>query len=64
MSSNEVLKKDKKRFEQEIVEKEEDLKALGYTGTYDEMVNAYGADSLRCYELFIGDYEKDAAWSE
>ena len=28
------------------------------------MVKMYGADALRCYELFIGDYEKDAAWSD
>ena len=39
-------------------------KSKGNVINPDEMVNSYGADSLRCYELFIGDYEKDAAWSE
>jgi leucyl-tRNA synthetase len=28
------------------------------------MVKEYGADALRCYELFIGDYVMDAAWNE
>ena len=27
------------------------------------IVEEYGADALRVYEMFIGDYEKDAAWS-
>jgi len=39
-------------------------KSKGNVINPDEMVDSYGADSLRCYELFIGDYEKDAAWSE
>lgn len=30
----------------------------------DDMVNQYGADALRCYEMFIGDYAQDAAWSD
>ncbi|MDR2338095.1 MAG: leucine--tRNA ligase [Deltaproteobacteria bacterium] len=29
----------------------------------DEIVKKYGADTLRTYEMFIGDYEKDVAWS-
>ena len=28
-----------------------------------DMVVTYGADALRVYEMFIGDYTKDAAWS-
>jgi hypothetical protein len=28
------------------------------------MVKKYGADALRLYEMFIGDYSKDAAWNE
>ena len=28
-----------------------------------DVVEEYGADALRLYEMFIGDYEKDAAWS-
>jgi len=28
-----------------------------------DMVEEFGADALRIYEMFIGDYEKDAAWS-
>lgn len=29
----------------------------------NEIVDEYGADSLRAYELFMGDYEMDTAWS-
>ena len=29
-----------------------------------DMVKEYGADALRLYEMFIGDYSKDAAWNE
>ena len=39
-------------------------KSKGNVINPDDMVNEYGADALRCYELFIGDYEKDAAWSD
>ena len=39
-------------------------KSKGNVINPDDMVNLYGADALRCYELFIGDYEKDAAWSD
>ena len=30
----------------------------------NDMVRDYGADALRVYEMFIGDYTKDATWSE
>ncbi len=39
-------------------------KSKGNVINPDDMVKLYGADALRCYELFIGDYEKDAAWSD
>ena len=39
-------------------------KSLGNVINPDDMINAYGADALRCYEMFIGDYEKEVAWSE
>ena len=39
-------------------------KSRGNVVNPDDMVKAYGADDLRVYEMFIGDYEKDAAWSE
>lgn len=39
-------------------------KSRGNVINPDDMVNLYGADALRCYELFIGDYEKDAAWND
>ncbi|MBE6140538.1 MAG: leucine--tRNA ligase [Firmicutes bacterium] len=39
-------------------------KSKGNVINPDDMVKKYGADALRCYELFIGDYEKDAAWSD
>jgi len=39
-------------------------KSKGNVINPDDMVKTYGADALRTYELFIGDYEKDASWSE
>ena len=39
-------------------------KSRGNVINPDDMVKSYGADALRTYELFIGDYEKDASWSE
>ena len=39
-------------------------KSKGNVVNPDDIVNEYGADALRTYEMFIGDYEKDAAWSE
>ena len=39
-------------------------KSRGNVVNPDEMVDSYGADALRCYELFIGDYEKEAIWNE
>ena len=39
-------------------------KSRGNVVNPDDMIKEYGADALRTYELFIGDYEKDAAWSE
>lgn len=39
-------------------------KSLGNVINPDDMVNLYGADSLRVYELFIGDYEKEATWND
>ena len=29
----------------------------------DDVVNEYGADTLRMYEMFIGDFEKSVPWS-
>ena len=39
-------------------------KSKGNVVNPDDMVNNYGADALRTYEMFIGDYSKDAVWSE
>jgi len=39
-------------------------KSKGNVINPDDMVELYGADALRCYEMFIGDYEKEASWSE
>ncbi|MBE6138715.1 MAG: leucine--tRNA ligase [Firmicutes bacterium] len=39
-------------------------KSKGNVVNPDDMIKEYGADALRCYELFIGDYTADAAWSE
>ncbi len=38
-------------------------KSKGNVINPDDIVNEYGADVLRTYEMFIGDYEKDASWS-
>ena len=38
-------------------------KSKGNVVNPDDIVREYGADTLRVYEMFIGDYEKDAAWS-
>ncbi len=39
-------------------------KSKGNVVNPDDMIDLYGADALRTYELFIGDYSKDAAWSD
>ncbi len=39
-------------------------KSKGNVVNPDDMVNLYGADALRVYEMFIGDYSKDASWNE
>ncbi len=39
-------------------------KSLGNVINPDDIVSTYGADTLRTYEMFIGDYEKEATWSE
>lgn len=39
-------------------------KSLGNVVNPDDLVNTYGADSLRIYELFIGDYEKEVVWND
>ena len=38
-------------------------KSLGNVINPDSVVAEYGADALRTYEMFIGDYSQDAAWS-
>ncbi len=39
-------------------------KSKGNVVNPNDMIRDYGADALRTYEMFIGDYSKDAAWSE
>ena len=39
-------------------------KSKGNVVNPDDMIREYGADALRCYELFIGEYTKDVSWSE
>lgn len=39
-------------------------KSKGNVVNPNDMIKEYGADSLRTYEMFIGDYSKDAAWNE
>ena len=38
-------------------------KSKGNVINPDDIVNEYGADTLRLYEMFMGDYEQDAPWS-
>ena len=38
-------------------------KSRGNVINPDDIVSAYGADTLRLYEMFIGDFEKPAPWS-
>ncbi len=38
-------------------------KSRGNVVNPDEVVAEYGADTLRLYEMFIGDFEKSAPWS-
>ena len=38
-------------------------KSKGNVINPDDIVNEFGADSLRVYEMFIGDYQMDASWS-
>lgn len=39
-------------------------KSRGNVVNPDDIVNEFGADTLRTYEMFIGDFEKAAPWSE
>ena len=38
-------------------------KSRGNVVNPDDIVNEYGADTMRMYEMFIGDFEKAAPWS-
>ena len=38
-------------------------KSKGNVINPDDIVNEYGADTLRVYEMFMGDYQQDAPWS-
>ena len=38
-------------------------KSRGNVVNPDEIVDVYGADTMRLYEMFIGDFEKAAPWS-
>ncbi|MFR6093809.1 MAG: class I tRNA ligase family protein, partial [Faecalibacterium prausnitzii] len=37
-------------------------KSRGNVVNPDDIVNEYGADTMRLYEMFIGDFEKAAPW--
>jgi leucyl-tRNA synthetase len=38
-------------------------KSRGNVINPDDIINEYGADTMRLYEMFIGDFEKAAPWS-
>jgi leucyl-tRNA synthetase len=39
-------------------------KSRGNVINPDKLIEKYGADTLRAYEMFIGDFEKSVPWSE
>lgn len=39
-------------------------KSRGNVVNPDDIVEEFGADTLRTYEMFIGDFEKTVPWSE
>ena len=39
-------------------------KSRGNVVNPDDIVNEYGADTMRMYEMFMGDFEKAAPWSQ
>ncbi|MBR3132424.1 leucine--tRNA ligase [Candidatus Saccharibacteria bacterium] len=39
-------------------------KSKGNVINPDNVIEDVGADTLRCYEMFIGDYKEDAAWTD
>ena len=39
-------------------------KSLGNVVNPDDVIKAYGADNMRLYIMFIGDFEKTASWSD
>ena len=39
-------------------------KSRGNVVNPDDIINEYGADTMRLYEMFIGDFEKAAPWSQ
>lgn len=39
-------------------------KSKGNTLNPTDIINEWGADPLRCYVLFMGDYEKEVAWND
>ena len=38
-------------------------KSKGNVINPDDIINEYGADTLRIYEMFMGDYQMDASWN-
>ena len=38
-------------------------KSRGNVVNPDDIIAAYGADTMRLYEMFIGDFEKAAPWN-
>ena len=39
-------------------------KSRGNVVNPDDIINDYGADTMRVYEMFLGDFEKAAPWSQ
>lgn len=39
-------------------------KSKGNVINPDDIIKQYGADTLRCYILFMGDYEKEVSWND
>lgn len=62
---NEVIWEENEKREKFITLKpeiEKMSKSLGNVQTPDELVEKYGADTLRCYEMFLGPLEQHKPW--
>lgn len=67
IAPDQVIKKDSKFFDEEgnplIVQVEKMSKSKLNGETPDDIIEDYGADSLRLYEMFMGPFDKEKLWN-